>query len=77
MFTLNCIKYYNMEKKLIIAVNDFPILYDKSLMCYWELNKKNDAWKHIIREMHHFSKRENCLTGAEYVSCTHPQVSGS
>lgn len=28
--------------------------YNKSLMSYCDLNKKNDAWKHVAQEMNYF-----------------------
>lgn len=39
-----------MEEKPTVAANGFPILYDKTMMSYWVLDKIRDAWKHISQK---------------------------
>lgn len=64
-----------MEEKPTVAANGFPILYDKTMMSYWVLDKIRDAWKHISQKNNLLCcapvshEKINHPFGAECVNC--------
>lgn len=41
----------NMEEQLIIAIENHPILYDKSLSTYKSVNARETAWKEVAKDI--------------------------
>lgn len=42
---------HKMEEKLILAVENHPVLYDKSLSNYKSGNSRDQAWKEVAKEI--------------------------
>lgn len=40
-----------MEEQLIIAIENHPILYDKSLSTYKSVNARETAWKEVAKDI--------------------------